>query len=69
MKTLRKNGQIKRVSDTSPTDNRLLTEMIDNGWNYIPKSEWKPTRPVKVEKAKKGDKKKAKKETKKEIVD
>jgi len=57
MKTLKKNDQIKRVNDTSPTDNRKLQVMIDNGWNYVPKSEWKAIRPVKVEKAKKGDKK------------
>lgn len=57
MKTLRKDGQIKRVADSSPTEDSEIKSMINDGWNYISKSEWKSTRPAKKEKIKKEKKK------------
>jgi hypothetical protein len=35
MKTIKKNDEIKRISDKEAPD------MIGKGWKYCPKSEWK----------------------------
>jgi len=56
MKTLKRNGEFKRVNDSSPTDNKDIQTMLNNGWNYCQKSEWKSTRPDKKEKVKKKNK-------------
>lgn len=38
----RNTSEIKRVSDDR------ATEMVANGWSFVPKSEWKLQRPVKA---------------------
>jgi len=66
MKTLKKNNEIKRVKDSSPSDEAQIQSLLNSGWKYCPKSEWKATRPVKE----KVDKKKVdKKENKKRGID
>jgi len=61
MKTLKKNDEIKRVKDSSSSDDKQIQNMLESGWNYCAKSEWKATRPVKVKKIeKKEDKKRGK---------
>jgi len=65
MKTLKKNNEkeFKRVKDSSPSDIKQINELLDSGWSYCPKSEWKATRVKKEEKTpekKGGDKKRGK---------
>ena len=38
MKCVKKHGEIKRVSDDQ------AGEMVEKGWSYCPKHEWKETR-------------------------
>ena len=38
MKCVKKNDDIKRVSD------KYAEELVSKGWNYIPKKEWKIVR-------------------------
>jgi len=47
MKTLKKNNEIKRVKNSSPSDNRIIDDLLKSGWNYCTKSEWKAIRPEK----------------------
>lgn len=44
MKTLKKNNEFKRVKDSSNSDNEKIRELLNAGWSYCPKSEWKATR-------------------------
>jgi hypothetical protein len=47
MKTLKKENELKRVSDTE------AISMTKQGWKYVSKSEWKAERkPIKVDEVK-----------------
>lgn len=61
MKTIKLNDKILRV-----TDKEAQIKIDEFDWKYIPKSEWKKTRPEKVEKRKKVNKKTKKKSKKDE---
>lgn len=41
MKTLMKNDEIKRVKDSDFIDRKKIDEMLQAGWKFVPKSEWK----------------------------
>ena len=60
MKTLKKNNEFKRVKDTSNSDNERIKELLNAGWNYCPKTEWKEATRTKKEEPK-TDKKEVKK--------
>ena len=55
MKTIKKNKEVKRVSDTQA---ETLTKQ---GWKYAPKSEWKKVRDAQKPAPKKSKKKVSKK--------
>ena len=55
MKTVKKNKEVKRVSDTQA---ETLTKQ---GWKYAPKSEWKKVRDAQKSAPKKAKKKVSKK--------
>ena len=59
MKTIKKNKEVKRVSDTQA---ETLTKQ---GWKYAPKSEWKKVRDAQKPAPKKAKKKVSKKNDKK----
>jgi len=61
MKTLKKYNEIKRVKNSSDKDNELLESMLNDGWKYCQKSEWKKTR---VKEEPKTEKKEGKKRSK-----
>ena len=46
MKTLKKDGEIKRVKDSKPKDIKVIDEMLKYGWEFVPKNEWKAERPA-----------------------
>lgn len=41
MKTLRKGNDFKRMSDKSLKEFSIIKSLLENGWNYCPKSEYK----------------------------
>ena len=41
MKSIKKDDQVKRVSDT------IAESFVKSGWSYISKTEWKSLRPTK----------------------
>lgn len=53
MKTLKKENEFKRLPDSTSNDRKRIDDMINDGWIFVPKKEWKETRPVKKEKTKK----------------
>ena len=59
MKTLKKDGAFKRVADSKKADMDKIKNLLKEGWNYCPKSEWK-------ESNNKESKKKSKKKSKKD---
>jgi len=59
MKTVKKNKEVKRVSDTQA---ETLTKQ---GWKYAPKSEWKKVRDAQKPAPKKAKKKVSKKHDRK----
>jgi hypothetical protein len=59
MKTLKKSGAFKRVADSKKSDMDKIKNLLKEGWNYCPKSEWK-------ESNKKKDNKESKKKDKKD---
>jgi len=59
MKTLRKNNEFKRMSDTNMKEISAITKLLNDGWKYCPKQEYKnsfKTEKVKVDKTEKVDK-------------
>ena len=56
---LTKTGEVKRFSENNRNEQETILQMIKNGWEYCPKSEWKTNRP----------KKQIKKETTEEVTD
>ena len=59
MKTIKKNKEVKRVSDAQA---ETLTK---EGWKYVPKSEWRKVRDAQKPAAKKTEKKVSKKRDRK----
>jgi hypothetical protein len=43
MKTLKKNEEIKRMKDSDFVERKKIDELLESGWKYVPKSEWKKT--------------------------
>ncbi len=41
MKTLKKDGAFKRVSDSKKVDIDKITVLLKEGWNYCSKSDWR----------------------------
>jgi hypothetical protein len=41
MKTLKKNGEFKRVKDSDISDRKIIDGMINQGWQFSSKKEWK----------------------------
>jgi hypothetical protein len=41
MKTLRKGNDFKRMSDKSLKEFSIIKSLLENGWNYCSKSEYK----------------------------
>ena len=70
MKTLKRNDEFKRVKDTSIDDYKEIKRLLDFGWGYSNKKDWKEwknqselkkekvEKPEKVEKKEKREKKK-----------
>jgi hypothetical protein len=50
MKTLKKDNKFKRVSDSSNEDYKKIYKMIQDGWTFAPKEEWKKATRIKKEK-------------------
>jgi hypothetical protein len=63
MKTLKKSGAFKRVSDNNRKDLDKIAILIKEGWNYCPKSEWKESN---NKESKKESNKESKKKSKKD---
>lgn len=57
MKTLKRDGVIKRVKNSKPADMKIIDEMVRFGWQFVPKNEWKAERPEPKPKSEKKDKK------------
>ena len=67
MKTLKKAGSFKRVADSKKSDMDKIKNLLKEGWNYCPKSEWKESNNKKDNKeSKKKDNKESKKKDKKD---
>jgi len=41
MKIVRKNDEFKKMPDRNWLDAKNLNKMIDNGWKYVSRKEWK----------------------------
>ena len=41
MKTLKKNDEYKRVPDSYKKDIEKIDKLLDSGWSFAPKKEWK----------------------------
>jgi hypothetical protein len=41
MKTLKKNEEFKRVPDSTKKDIEFIDILLEDGWSYSPKKDWK----------------------------
>lgn len=41
MKTLKKNEEYKRVPDSNMKDLNKIDKLVNEGWSFVPKKEWK----------------------------
>ena len=64
MKTLKKAGSFKRVADSKKSDMDKIKNLLKEGWNYCPKSEWKESNKKESDKESNKDKKKKSKKDK-----
>ena len=44
MKSLRKKKQVKRVKDSSREDQKNIQKLLEEGWEYCSKTEWRALR-------------------------
>lgn len=59
MKTLKKENSFKRVKDSNTNDLSKIDNLLNSGWEFCSKSEWKKskkTEPVKEDKTNKRNK-------------
>ena len=60
MKTLKKDGAFKRVSDSKKVDIDKIRVLLKEGWNYCSKSDWRESNKKESNKDKKDKSKKDK---------
>lgn len=41
MKTLKRNEEFRRMPDSSKKDREVIDSMVDSGWSFSAKKEWK----------------------------
>ena len=66
MKTLKKDGTFKRVSDSNKVDLDKIRNLLNEGWNYCSKSDWRESNKKESDKESNKDKKKKPKKKNKE---